>query len=105
MLFRSVAIARALVHAPRNLILDEPTSGLDVMAMRTLRELLRRLRDAGTCILFSSHVMQEVATLCDTAVIIGHGRVLAQGTPPEICARTGTAGLEDAFVTLLAAEH
>jgi sodium transport system ATP-binding protein len=97
-----VAIARALVHAPRNLILDEPTNGLDVMAIRTLRELLRRLRDAGTCILFSSHVMQEVAALCDAAVVIGHGRVLAHGTPESICAATGTTNLEDAFVALLA---
>jgi len=97
-----VAIARALVHSPRNLILDEPTSGLDVMAIRTLRDVLRRLRDAGTCILFSSHVMQEVTALCDAAVVIGHGRVLAHGTPAEICAGTGSANLEEAFVALLA---
>jgi sodium transport system ATP-binding protein len=97
-----VAIARALVHAPRNLILDEPTNGLDVMAIRTLRDVLRRLRDQGTCILFSSHVMQEVTALCDTAVVIGRGRVLAQGSPASIRGETGTASLEDAFVALLA---
>lgn len=97
-----VAIARALVHSPRNLILDEPTNGLDVMAIRTLRDVLRRLRDQGTCILFSSHVMQEVAMLSDAAIVIGHGRVLAQGTPDEIRNATGTSSLEDAFVTLLA---
>jgi sodium transport system ATP-binding protein len=97
-----VAIARALVHSPRNLILDEPTSGLDVMAIRTLRDLLRRLRDGGTCILFSSHVMQEVTALCDAAVVIGHGRVLAHGTPPQICARAGAPNLEEAFVALMA---
>ena len=96
-----VAIARALVHAPRNLILDEPTNGLDVMAIRTLRNVLRRLRDQGTCILFSSHVMQEVTALCDAAVVIGHGSVLAQGSPDEIKAATGTTTLEDAFVALL----
>ena len=96
-----VAIARALVHAPRNLILDEPTNGLDVMSIRTLRELLRRLRDAGTCILFSSHVMQEVSALCDAAVVIGHGCVLAQGTLDAIRAQAGAGDLEDAFVALL----
>ena len=97
-----VAIARALVHAPRNLILDEPTNGLDVMSIRTLRELLRRLRDAGTCILFSSHVMQEVSALCDTAIVIGHGRVLAQGTLDVVRSQAGADNLEDAFVALLA---
>jgi sodium transport system ATP-binding protein len=97
-----VAIARALVHAPRNLILDEPTNGLDVMSIRTLRELLRRLRDAGTCILFSSHVMQEVSALCDTAIVIGHGRVLAQGTLDVVRSQAGAENLEDAFVALLA---
>jgi sodium transport system ATP-binding protein len=97
-----VALARALVHAPRNLILDEPTNGLDVMSIRTLRELLRRLRDAGTCILFSSHVMQEVSALCDTAIIIGHGRVLAQGTLDVVRSQAGAENLEDAFVALLA---
>lgn len=96
-----VAIARALVHSPRNLILDEPTNGLDVMAIRTLREVLRSLRDQGTCILFSSHVMQEVAALCDAAIVIGRGRVLAQGSPDDIRHATGTASLEDAFVALL----
>ena len=97
-----VAIARALVHAPRNLILDEPTNGLDVMSIRTLRELLRQLREAGTCILFSSHVMQEVSALCDTAIIIGHGRVLAQGTLDVVRSQAGAENLEDAFVALLA---
>jgi sodium transport system ATP-binding protein len=76
-----VALARALVHAPANVILDEPTNGLDVMATRALRELIRGLRDAGHCVLFSSHVMQEVAALCDEIVIIDHGRVAGSGTP------------------------
>jgi sodium transport system ATP-binding protein len=94
------ALARALVHRPRNLVLDEPTNGLDVMAVRALRALLRQLRDAGHCVLFSSHVMQEVAALCDDVVVIAGGRVVASGTPEEIRARTGTAALEDAFVQL-----
>ncbi len=75
-----VALARALVHDPANLVLDEPTNGLDVMAIRNLREMLQDLKSQGRCILFSSHVMQEVAALCDRVVIIGRGRVLAQGT-------------------------
>jgi sodium transport system ATP-binding protein len=96
------ALARSLVHRPQNLILDEPTNGLDVMAVRSLRELLTRLRGAGHCILFSSHVMAEVAALCDEVVVIGGGRVLMKGTPEEIRVRTGTAGLEEAFVALIA---
>ena len=97
------ALARALVHRPRNLLLDEPTNGLDVMAVRALRRLLGALRDAGHCVLFSSHVMQEVSALCDEVVVIAHGTVLASGTPDEIRARTGSASLEEAFVQLIGA--
>jgi len=96
-----VALARALVHDPGNLILDEPTNGLDVMAIRGLREMLHTLRAEGRCILFSSHVMQEVAALCDRVVIIGQGRVLADDTPQAIRERSGAANLEDAFLQLL----
>jgi sodium transport system ATP-binding protein len=95
------ALARALVHHPRNLILDEPTNGLDVMAVRALRRLLQALRDEGHCVLLSSHVMQEVSALCDEVVVVGAGRVLASGTPEAIRARTGTGALEDAFVQLI----
>ncbi len=95
------ALARALVHRPRNVLLDEPTNGLDVMAVRTLRRILRRLRDEGHCVLFSSHVMQEVGALCDEVVVIAHGIVVASGTPEEIRERTGEATLEDAFVRLI----
>jgi sodium transport system ATP-binding protein len=94
------ALARALVHAPRNLILDEPTNGLDVPAVRKLRALLVKLREAGHCIVFSSHVMQEVAMLCDEAVVIAAGRVVATGTPEVLRERTGAASFEDAFVAL-----
>jgi len=97
------ALARALVHSPRNLVLDEPTNGLDVMAVRALRRLLRQLRDAGHCVLFSSHVMQEVSALCDEVVVIAQGVVLEQGTPEEIRARTAAASLEEAFVRLIGA--
>lgn len=91
-----VAIARALVHSPKHLLLDEPTNGLDVMATRSLREVLRSLRDAGHCILFSSHIMGEVATLCDDVVIIADGRVAVSGTPDEL--RQSGKDLEEVFV-------
>jgi len=96
-----VALARALVHAPKNLLLDEPTNGLDVMATRALRALIQKLRGAGHCILFSSHVMQEVAALCDDIVIVDKGRVVAAGTPEALRARFGSATLEDAFVAAI----
>jgi sodium transport system ATP-binding protein len=95
------ALARALVHSPRNVVLDEPTNGLDVMAVRSLRQLLARLRDEGHCVLFSSHVMQEVAALCDDVVVIAHGAVVAAGTPASLLERAGESGLEDAFVKLI----
>ncbi|MFO1302507.1 MAG: ATP-binding cassette domain-containing protein [Burkholderiales bacterium] len=96
-----VAIARALVHDPSTIMLDEPTNGLDIMSVRALRDQLRALRAAGRCILFSSHVMQEVAALCDRIVILGAGRVIAHGTAAELMSWSGGATLEDAFVTLL----
>jgi sodium transport system ATP-binding protein len=98
-----VALARALVHEPQNVLLDEPTNGLDVMSTRTVREVIRRLRAEGRCVLFSSHVMQEVSALCDRIVIVAAGRVVAQGTADELLARTGMATLEDAFVSLAGA--
>jgi sodium transport system ATP-binding protein len=96
-----VAIARALVHDPATILLDEPTNGLDIMSVRALREQLRQLRGEGRCLLFSSHVMQEVAALCDRIVILGGGRVIATGTATELIAQSGEATLEDAFVSLL----
>ncbi|MEX0899201.1 MAG: ATP-binding cassette domain-containing protein [Gammaproteobacteria bacterium] len=93
-----VALARAMVHDPRNVVLDEPTNGLDVMATRALRELIRKLKAEGRCILFSSHVMQEVSALCDDIVIIAHGRVVAHGSPAELRERAGEDDLEEVFV-------
>ena len=96
-----VAIARALVHDPHTILLDEPTNGLDIMSTRALRELLRALRAQGKCLLFSSHVMQEVSALCDRIVILGRGKVVASGTAAELVAKSGAHTLEDAFVQLL----
>ena len=99
------AIARALVHDPRNVILDEPTNGLDVMATRALRQFMRALKAQGRCVLFSSHIMQEVAALCDRIVVIAHGRVVADETPDALLAQTGAANLEDAFVRIIGSEE
>jgi sodium transport system ATP-binding protein len=96
-----VAIARALVHDPDTILLDEPTNGLDIMSTRALRELLLRLRGQGKCLLFSSHVMQEVTALCDRIVILGRGRVVATGTSEDLIELSGATSLEEAFVRLL----
>ncbi|MFC3652510.1 ATP-binding cassette domain-containing protein [Dyella humi] len=99
------AIARALVHDPKNVILDEPTNGLDVMATRSMRHFMRQLKEEGRCVLFSSHIMQEVAALCDRIVVIAHGRVVADETPDALRAQTGEANLEDAFVKIIGSEE
>ncbi len=95
------AIARALVHDPRNVLLDEPTNGLDVMATRAMRDFLRALRAEGRCVLFSSHIMQEVAALCDRIVVVARGKVVADGTPDALREQAGTSNLEDAFVKVI----
>ena len=100
-----VALAQALVHSPKHLILDEPSRGLDVMSTRILRDVLREQRAQGTCILFSSHVMQEVAALCDRVVVMAAGKVAAEGTPEELCQMTGEEQLEDAFVKIIGTDE
>src|SRR5262245_22738780 len=95
-----VALARALVHDPRNVLLDEPTNGLDVMSTRAVRDIIRRLREDGRTVMFSSHVMQEVSALCDTIIVIARGKIVASGTPDQLRAQTGHQNLEDAFVAL-----
>lgn len=95
-----VAIARAIVHGPRNVVLDEPTNGLDVPTVRALRALLRRVRAEGRCVVFSSHVLAEVRELCDHIVILSKGRVAAQGSVEAICRAAGVATLEEAFLTM-----
>ena len=99
------AIARALVHDPRNVLLDEPGNGLDVMTTRSLREFLLALKAEGRCVLLSSHIMQEVGRLCDRIVVIAHGRVVAEGSPDELRAATGLANLEDAFVKAIGSDE
>ena len=94
------ALARAIVHDPKNVLLDEPTNGLDVMSTRAVREIIRRLKNEGHSVLFSSHVMQEVSALCDTIVVIARGRIVASGTPDDLRRQTGRDNLEDAFVVL-----
>ena len=96
-----VALGRALVHQPSNLILDEPTNGLDVVSTRAVRRLLRSMRDAGHCILLSSHLMSEVGALCDRLVIIEGGRAVAAGSPEELRSWTGREDLEEVFLQAL----
>ncbi len=99
------AIARALVHDPKNVILDEPTNGLDVMTTRAMRGFLQQLKAEGRCVIFSSHIMQEVAALCDRIVIIAKGQVVAAGTADELRAKFGESNLEDAFVKAIGSEE
>ncbi len=103
-----VALARALVHDPANIVLDEPTNGLDVLATRALRETLQWLASpsgGGKCIVFSTHIMQEVERLCDSVVVVSHGRTVAQGTVPQLRASAGARDFEEAFVRLAYADE
>ncbi|AVR95410.1 ABC transporter ATP-binding protein [Pseudoduganella armeniaca] len=100
-----VALARTLLHRPRNLLLDEPSRGLDVMSTRALRRALAALRADGCCVIMATHVMQEVTSSCDDVIVIANGRTVAQGTPQSLCERTGIASLEDAFVKLVGTEE
>jgi sodium transport system ATP-binding protein len=99
------ALARPLVHDPKNVILDEPTNGLDVMSTRALRRIMQGLKAEGRCVVFSSHIMQEVAALCDVIVIIDKGCVVAAGTPDELRQIGGNDNLEDAFVSIIGSEE
>jgi sodium transport system ATP-binding protein len=95
-----IALGRALIHSPRNLVLDEPTNGLDVPSVRALRDLLISMRESGMCIILSSHVLNEIRALCNQVVVISKGSLVAQGCPEDLCRQSGSASLEDAFVTL-----
>jgi sodium transport system ATP-binding protein len=100
-----VALARAMVHAPRNLLLDEPTNGLDIRSARSFRAILRDMRDRGVCIVFSSHLLSDISALCDNVVIIAKGRTVAHGQPRALCRRVECATLEDAFLKLTRREE
>ena len=100
-----VALARTLLHRPRHLLLDEPSRGLDVMSTRALRTALGALRAEGCCVIMATHVMQEVTALCEDVIVIAGGHTVAQGSPDELCRRTGIANLEDAFVHLVGTEE
>jgi sodium transport system ATP-binding protein len=100
-----VAIARAMVHKPQTVLLDEPSNGLDVMSTRALRRYVLDLKDAGHSVILSTHIMQEVAALCDRIVIIADGRIAANGTAPELLEHSGCDTLEDAFVRLIGSEE
>lgn len=100
-----VALARTLLHRPRHLLLDEPSRGLDVMSTRALRTALNALREDGCCVIMATHVMQEVIHLCEDVIVIAKGHTVAQGSPQELCQRTGIADLEDAFVNLVGTEE
>lgn len=100
-----VAIARAIIHEPANILLDEPTNGLDVMSTRSMRNVIRRLREDGKCVLFSSHIMQEVTALCDQIIIISKGEIVACGRPQDILNETGMSNLEDAFAAAIGTQE
>ena len=95
-----VALGRAMIHSPQNLLLDEPTNGLDIPTVRALRTVLMQMRDAGLCIVFSSHVLEEVQALCDTVVVLAHGVSVARGSFEEVCRQTGTSSLEEALLSV-----
>ena len=100
-----VAIARAMVHQPQTVLMDEPTNGLDVMSTRALRKYIRSLKDSGQSVVLSTHIMQEVAALCDRIVIIAKGKVAATGTVDELISRSGSDTIEDAFVQIIGSEE
>ena len=101
---QKVALARTLIHSPQNLLLDEPTNGLDVMSGRQVRRLIAQLREEGRCVMISTHILSEAERLCDRLVLIDSGRVVAQGTPQELCEQAGKSNLEDAFLSILGRE-
>lgn len=100
-----LGLARALIHDPRNILFDEPTNGLDIASSRAVRVLLRDLKARGRAILFCSHILQEVAALCDRLLVLGHGRVVANGSVEELCAATGKTDLEEALLVLTRAQQ
>ncbi|MGH9335528.1 MAG: ATP-binding cassette domain-containing protein, partial [Vicinamibacteria bacterium] len=102
---RVVDIATVVVQEPKLVLLDEPTSGLDVPSTRAMRDFIKKLRDDGAAVLFSSHIMQEASALCDHIVVMSKGKVVALGSPDELRRLTGKDSLEDAFVAAIGSEE
>ena len=100
-----VAIARAMIHKPQTVLLDEPSNGLDVMSTRALRRYILALKNAGHSVILSTHIMQEVAALCDRIIIIANGQIAADGTADDLLEKSGCDSLEDAFVKLIGSEE
>ena len=100
-----VAIARAMIHEPQTVLMDEPSNGLDVMSTRALRKYIIDLKQNGQSVVLSTHIMQEVAALCDRIVIIANGEIAANGTAQELLERSGCDSIEDAFVALIGSEE
>jgi sodium transport system ATP-binding protein len=98
---RRLALARALVHEPANVVLDEPTNGLDVLGVRDVRAEIRRLAAAGRAVIVSTHMMPEISAVCDRIVVLARGLVVAVGTPAGIQERAGVRSLEEAFVRII----
>ncbi len=100
-----VAIARAMIHEPQTVLMDEPSNGLDVMSTRALRKYILELKENGHSIVLSTHIMQEVAALCDRIIIIARGKIAADGTAAQLLEKSGCDSLEDAFVALIGSEE
>jgi len=101
---QKVALARVLIHDPSHLLLDEPTAGLDVMSARQVRDLISQSREDGKCVIVSTHILSEAERLCDRLVFLDRGRVVAEGTPAELCQQTGVDSVEDAFLKMVGRE-
>ncbi len=100
---QKISIARAVLHDPPVLILDEPTTGLDILASSAMIEFIDTARSAGTCVLFSTHIMSEAERLCERIGVIYHGRLLAEGSYDELRELTGEDYLDGVFMSLVRA--
>lgn len=99
--YQRTSIARCLVHNPDYYILDEATSGLDVISSKSILDFIKEVKKENKCIIYSTHYMEEAENICDKIVMINKGKVIAQGTPTEICKNTKTTNLRDSFFALI----
>lgn len=97
---QKTALLRALAHGPSILLLDEPTAGLDITSARTVRNLVKQLRDEGGTVVYSTHQLEEARQVCDRIIIIHNGEVRADGSPQQLMQQTETETLEEAYVSL-----